>query len=51
MSGPKCARVRPTPMSRVTAALTEVERSLLACSSSPDGSLAELLNEIGRAHV
>ena len=45
MSGPKCARVRPTPMSRVTAALTEVERSLLACSSSPDGSLAELLND------
>jgi hypothetical protein len=45
MSGPKCAHVRPTPASRVTAALTEVERALLACKSPPEGTLAELLDD------
>ncbi len=45
MSGPKCARVRPTPISRVSAALAEVQRVLLACSSARENDLAALLTD------
>jgi hypothetical protein len=48
MSGPKCARVRPTPVSRVAAALVEVERAVLACTSRADGGLADFLNDTAR---
>lgn len=48
MSGPKCARVRPTPASRVAAALVEVERAVLACTSRADGGLAGLLNDTAK---